>query len=365
MKKKVLLSIIIPLIFASLGGCSIKKKIHLTFGTELKQDIYTIKELTTSELLDKAKNEKEVFLLATYQGSYSEDCLCWNTFQNIIANYMNSNRDMVYVYDAQSQDETIKHLKIEKLEDSTPHLYIFNGEQKLASFSYKNSRDKAIFEDLTGTTMRHKVRQFVEAPLMSYVNTNYAQSETIKNTQGLVVLYMRRGCGDCSYAIPNVIIPYIKSHKINFGIRIVDLQDLYDLSKKESASEEEKAQYQNTKDLARLSETASEKYGYLNGVVPTLQYYSRGELIDSCVFFNDEVVKKEDGTYYISNSFYSEERLTSIKYANDIENNVLKNMVLSADEVVTTTSGYAYWAQEKAAQYHKPLMEAFLDCYCR
>ena len=365
MKKKALLSIVVPLLFVSLNGCSTRPAIRLTFGTELKQDIYTLKELTTAQLLDKAKNEKEVFLLATYQGKYSEECLCWNTFQNVIANYMNLTRDMVYVYDAQSQDESIKQLGIEKVEDSTPYLYIINGEQKLASFSYKNKKDKGIFEDIQGYTMEHRVRRIVKTPLMHYVGTDYTQSNAIKNTQGLIVLFMRRGCGDCSYVIPNVLIPYINTHKINFSIRLVDLQDLYDLSKKEDASEVDKAEYQNTKDLCQLSESANATFGYLNGVVPTLQYYERGELKDACVFFNDEIAQKEDGSFYISNSFYSEERLTSIKYANNVENNVLKGMDLNSEEVITTTSGYTYWAQEKAAQYHKPLVEAFLDTYCK
>ena len=365
MKKKVLFSIIVPLLFASLNGCSHRPTIRLTFGTELKQDIHSLKELTTAELLDKAKNEQEVFLLATYQSEYSEDCLCWNTFQNIIANFINLTHDLVYIYNTQNIDDSIKHLNIEKPEDSTPCLYIFNGEQKVASFSYKNSKDKGIFEDLKGHTMQHRVRRFVERSLMHYVDVNYTESNSIKNTQGLVVLFMRRGCGDCSYAIPNIIVPYIKTHKINFGIRIIDLQDLYDLTKKEDATEEEKAQYQNIKDSCGLSESSNANFGYLNGVVPTLQYYQYGEIIDTSVFFNDEIGQKEDGSYYISNSFYSQERLTSIKYANDIENNVLKGMKLNSEEVISTTSGYTYWVQEKAAQYHKPLMEAFLECYCK
>ena len=365
MKKKVLFSIIIPLLFVSLSSCQIKEKARLTFGTELKQDIYTLKELTTSQLLDKAKNENEVFLLAAYQGDYSEECSCWTTFQNVIVNYMNSYHGLVYVYNAQSQDETIKHLNIEKADDSTPYLYVFKGEKKLASFNYKNSKDKGIFEDLKATTMNNRIHSIVNSPLMYYVPTSYTQGDGIKNTEGSIVLFVRRGCGDCNYAIPNVLIPYINSHKIRSSIHIVDLQDLYDLSKKETASEQEKAEYQNTKDLCGLSETTSEKYGYLNGVVPTMQYYVKGELIDSSVFFNDEIAKKEDGTYYVSNSFYSEERLTSIKYANNIKNNVLKGMDLKDDEVVTTASGFSYWSQEKAAQYHKPLMEAFLDYYCK
>ena len=365
MKKKILLSIIIPLVFASLSGCTAKEKYRLTFGTQIQQDLTTVKELTTAQLLDKAKNEKEVFLLATYQGSYSQDCLCWATFQNVIVSYMNRSHEIVYTYDTQTIDDTVANLKIEQYEDSTPALYIFAGEKKIASFSYKNSKDKGIFEDPKGITMKQRVHAFVERPLLYYIYPEEVQHNQVKYHSSMVVLFMRRGCGDCSYVIPNVIIPYISSHKLQIGIRIVDLQDLYDLSKSETATEEEKAEYQNTKDLYKLSETTSEEYGYLNGVVPTLQFYNQGSLADSTVFFNDEIAKKEDGTYYVSNSFYTKERLTSIKYADNVKNNVLKDMVLNEEDVITTASGYSFWAQEKAAQYHTPLLTAFLDAYCR
>ena len=71
------------------------------------------------------------------------------------------------------------------------------------------------------------------------------------------------------------------------------------------------------------------------------------------------------GNYYISNSFYDEDRLTSISYASKIDNNVLLGMKLPKEDVVTTSTGYAFWAQEKAAKYHDPLFKAFLDTYCR
>ena len=40
-------------------------------------------------------------------------------------------------------------------------------------------------------------------------------------------------------------------------------------------------------------------------------------------------------------------------------------MTIPEEDVVKTESGYMYWAQEKAAQYHTPLLTAFLDTYCR
>ena len=366
MKKKLLLSVIIPLSFASLVGCSKqqeeKEKLHLTYGNRMQVEVSSLKELSNEELLVKARDDKEVFLLAVYQGEYSEDCLCWSTFKNVIVNYSNYCNRIVYIYNAQNQDESLKDLHIEKLNQSTPYLYIFNGEEKLASFSYNNQKDRAIFEDRKGNTMKERVNQVVDKPLMYYIYPEEVQHNSIKYHSSWLVLYIRRGCGDCKYVIPNVIIPYINSHKLDIGIQIVDLQDLYDLQKQEGT---EGLPYDSMKDICQLSEDGSETYGYGKGVVPTLQFYETGHLTDASVYFNDEVSQKEDGTYYISNSFYTEERLTSLKYVDNVQNKVLKGMTLPEEDVIKTESGYMFWAQEKAAQYQTPLLEAFLDTYCR
>ena len=363
MKKKVLLSIIVPLLMASIVGCSKeekKEKPHLTYGSETQASLSTLKELSNSELLVKTRDENEVFLLAVHQGEYSEDCLCWATFKDVIVNYMNLNNRLVYVYNAQNQDDSLKNLHIEKIEQSTPYLYVFNGEEKLATFSYSNQKDRKLFEDRSATTMKQKVDEVVDKPLMYFISPEEVESAANKNKNGFLVLYIRRGCGDCKYVLPNVIIPYIYTHELAFSIHIVDLQDLYDLQNKPETSG---MPYDGMKDRCQLSENGNETFGYGKGVVPTMHYYRQGVLSDASVYFNDEVAQKEDGSYYISNSFYSEERLTSLKYAEFVENNILKGMSLPVEDVIKTESGYMFWSQEKAAQYHTPLLNAFLDLY--
>ena len=363
MQKKIVLSLIAPLLFASLISCNNdKEKVHLTYGTEMQETLFTMKELTNDELLNKAKDEKEVFLLAVYQGEYSEDCMCWATFENVIVNYMNLFNRLVYVYNAQNQDDSLKELKIAKLDQSTPSLYIFNGEKKLASFSYNNVKDKAIFEDKKANTINERVNKVVDKPLMYYIHPEQVEQSAKGNTDGFLVLYIRNGCGDCKYVLPNVIIPYIYSHKLNVGIRIVDLQKLYD---EQNNDETGALPYDSMKDICQLSEIGNETYGYGKGVVPTIQYYKEGNLADASVFFNDELGQKEDGTYYVSNSFYTQERLTSLKYVSNVETKVLKGLVIPSEDVITTNWGYSFWAQEKATQYHTPLLTAFLDTYCK
>ena len=362
MKKSLcLLTVILTLPF--LSSCQKEKvieKVYLTYGTCIETRISDLPELDNDTLLEKTRSD-EVFLLAVNQGQYSENCLCWSTFLNVIEKYVNAYNEKVYLYNAQEQTDEMKDLRIKKINQSTPMLYIFKGKDQIASFSYSNKKDKTIFSDITGNEMNERVHQYIKAPKMFYVDEKYIDEEMPK-MRSSTLLFMRSGCDDCKYVIPNVIIPYFNSYATMHDFLLFDMQSYYDQQKQQ---EDGSKPYDNLKEKYQLSENNGNLLGYQQGVVPTIQYYKSGELIDSAVFFNDVVAKKEDDSYYISDSFYSEERLTSLHYLNNVQNKVLKGMSLNADEVATTPSGYAYWLQEKAAIYHTPLFKAFLDYYVK
>lgn len=361
MKKKLLVLSLIPIAFSSLIGCSSKKDV-LTFGTYINQAITSLDVLSNEELLTKANNN-ETFLLAVYQGSYSEDCLCWSTFQNIIASYMNKYNERVYVYNAQGKDDTISHLKIDKYEESAPSLYVFSGNKQLAKFSEKNSKDKSIFGDTTCQAMYQRVHKVINKPKIYYVDDAFLK-ENLGKTSKAIVSFVRKGCGDCSYVLPNVIIPYIKQKNTKNDLWLFDMQDVYDISKCETASEEEKGQYQALKDYYGLSVSGNATFGYQEGVVPTTHYYENGVLKDASVYFNDSVSIKEDGSYYVSDSYYSSERLINLTYLKDVKfTTILKDMTVQNNNVLFTKNGNPYWSQEDAAKYHTPILKAFLDYY--
>ena len=136
MKKLLLLPLLVLPLLTGCDGNKEVEKYHLTFGSKMQlgnED--AIKELSSSELLAKTRDEKEVFLLAVYQGEYSETCLCWNTYQEALKNYCFNYSGLVYLYNAQNVEPTMSHLKIEKLNESTPYLYIFNGEKLIQNVS--------------------------------------------------------------------------------------------------------------------------------------------------------------------------------------------------------------------------------------
>ena len=239
MKKKIIL--LLPLLFSSfmLSSCQKEEPVSLTYGTYLENDVDSLKELTNSELFTKSKDENEVFILAVYQDQYSSSCFCWTTFKKIIATYINTYHEQVYLFNAYNQENNLSSLGIEKYEDSTPLLYVFNGETQLARFSYKNNQDRAIFGDLKGHAMYERIHKYVSRPSFYYVDEYYLNLE-LANQEEIALLFMRRGCGDCSYVLPNVILPYIHTHKITKDIWLFDLQDYYDMANKEDADEKEK-----------------------------------------------------------------------------------------------------------------------------
>lgn len=362
MKKRLLTLLPLLVIPFSINACS-SSKASLTYGTYIKSDASSLKELTNDELKNKATEDKEVFLLAVYQDKYSDDCLCWNTFKNVIANYTNTYHEVVYTFNAFNQDDSIKKLNIEKREDSTPLLYVFNGDKLVVKFSYANNQDKAIFEDLKGEAMNTRVHRKVNKPTMYFINEEW-MTTNYTATEELCLLFFRSACGDCKYVIPNVIIPYINKYQLNKNLLLFDIQSQYNDARKEGATAEEKEHYQNLKDKYGLSEKGNATYGYQNGVVPTIQYVKNGKLEDASVYFNDAIEKKEDGTFYISNSYYSEERLKDLKYLSKLpkEQSVLKGKEVKTGVISNQKGGY-YWSQEEASKSHRPLLEAFFDYY--
>ena len=363
MMKKSLILLVAILAAPFLSSCqkeNADEKVLLTYGTYIDTSISELPELDNDALLKKMQSD-EVFLLAAHQGKYSESCLCWSTFLNVIVSYSNAYNEKVYLYNAQEQTESMKDLGIKKLDQSTPMLYIFKGQEQIVSFSYSNKKDKKIFSDVSGETMDDKVHQYAKVPKMYFVDEEYIDDEMMKRHSS-VLLFMRNGCDDCKYVIPNVLIPYITETQIYQEVLLFDMQPYYDIQKQ---AEDGSKPYDNLKNKYQLTENNGNLLGYQQGVVPTIQYYKDGVLKDSAVFFNDVVAKKEDGSYYISDSFYSEERLTSVHYLKDVMGNVLKGRSLKAEDVAITPSGYIYWLQEKAAVYHTPLFEAFLNYYLK
>lgn len=360
MKKLLLLPL---LILPMMTACDIGKtqeKVSLTYGTIMEDgNKDAIKELSNSELLAKTRDENEVFLLAVYQDQYSESCGCWLTYKEIVKRYCFKYNRLVYLYNAHNQTDELAHLKIEKLDQSTPYLYIYNGEKLVQKFSHSNKKYRRIFEDLSAEEMNRQIEGFTNRPHLYFTDEAHIPTENAHEKQ--FVMFMRHGCSDCKYALGEVLIPYIKGHTIGKDVYLFDMQKYYDLAKYPDASEEDKAYYQNLKNRYGLSEAEDNPFGYQLGVVPTIQYRNDGKVEAAAIYFNDVIEKREDGSYFIADSFYSEERKEALKDQYTFPN-VLKGMMVM-DGVIEGKNNTYYWSQEAANKYHKANFEAFLEYY--
>ena len=359
MKKKIVC--LLPLICTPflLSSCQ-KEHVDLTYGTYIESTLQTLKEIDSDDL-DNRLTKGETLLLAVYQGEYSKECTCLDTFKNVLVNFINTYHEEVFLFDAQKQSDAITQYKIQKFSESTLTLYIFKGYKQITSFSESKKADKSIFSDKTAKTMYNSVHQFASKPTMYYVDDAYLQSN-LANKDEAILLFIRNSCGDCKYVIPNAIIPYINDCRNVKDIWLFDLQPYYDIQK---TTGDESTPYDDIKDRYFLSASANAEFGYQQGVVPTMQYYQKGQLKDATVYFNDVVKQNTEGDYYIHTSFYTQERRNYTKYNKQMLNGVLEGMVLSEQDVAFTTNGDPYWIQEKAAVYHTPLLHAFLNMYCR
>ncbi len=366
-------ALLLPMLIAALvlPSCSqerVDNRPIMTYGTYIKHTVNSIRVLSNEELYDRLYNKNEVLLLAVYQGEYSEGCGCWNTFKNVICYEANYSHYQIYLFNAQDQDESLKDLKIKKINSSTPMLYVFHGKKQLACFSEANNRDKEIFRDTKNHELGGRVGQYVQPYCFLYYVDEDSLDKIISENYMKKVFFVRSKCSDCTYTINNVVRPFMEEQYNKEYLfepcYVFDMQPYYEIEKYYVDAE---PVYSNLKAKYHLTAASDEKNGYLGGVVPTAQQYQGNELLYSSVFFNDVISKNENNEYYISDSFYSEERLPYLSYLEDdlydypVEYKVLKRMKVPTNDVLFTSNGTPYLSQEKAAEYHTPLLRAFLS----
>ena len=184
MKNKLILVPMISLAFVALTGCA-DKKVNLTYGTYLPQNVESLKAIGDMDIFFRTEYYNETFIVATYQSDYSEDCLCWSTFKQVIVNYMNKYHEKVYLFD--TKNDTAERLKMDRYQDSTPALYVYHGTKQLAKFTYKNSQDKTIFTELNAETMYERIHKHVSKPGLFEVNDEYLSNNLSKMDEAITL----------------------------------------------------------------------------------------------------------------------------------------------------------------------------------
>ena len=358
MKKIKYALLLAPLLIGSLTGCGDSNKIRLSYGNLITDENSKTgaREIDYSDIqrmmdpTSRSANENFLLVVAPTNG-----CYCWEKFQIVLKQFINETNYLVYQIKISEFDNDVDKFGI-AMKQGNVALNIISNAKVIKTYV-----DSTIFENVT--SLKSELNKHIKEPLLYYVDQNQLNDLIKEKRENMLVYYARNGCGDCAYATPNAVLPYLYSHNFTTKFYIIDIQDLYDDARNNGSSE-----YQEFKDIFNLSNKFSPEYGYGNGVVPTFQYYEKGQIIDASVYFNDSLIKKDDGTFEISETYYTQLRTRNLKYLKNVKTNVLEGLIIPEEDVDVFEFGgnnYYSWNQNKASVYHKPLFEAFMDTYAK
>ena len=367
MKKKILLAFLAPMTIMAMAGCDFNSGMKLTYGTYITSEdakVCDAVELNFGGLSQKmdetSQYTNENFLLVI---SPTNGCLCWANFQNVLKTFIADTHYLVY------------QIKITEFGQDTMGFKMQQGHVSFAIVKggkiIKQYMSSTIFD--SAEALKAEVKKYVRDPELYFVDQDYLDDK-IKNHEDVFVEYMRSTCSDCGYADPNSLWGYAAQNKFKKKMYVIDLDNLdfgidkytTDEDGKQVQTDEYKAEYQRFKDVHYLSSKFSTELGYGNGVVPTFQYYERGELKDAMVYFND-TVEKVNGELTVTTTYYDIYRKNNLKYLTNVKTPVLQGLKLTAEDVDDYTAyGFGYvWKHEKADAYYKPLFTAFMDLYAK
>lgn len=346
-------SFILPLLIVPfLASCeSTEGKTQLTYGTYMHEEAV---QLSSSEFSTHFNNE-ENFLMAIYPKDST--CFCWKYFSEVINQTVKDEHLLIYKFYANDVDDNVDMKEVGGFNNrmNAPTFYIIKNK-KIAR--YYNYSDAANFfkkkDEFVGEISNH-----IKKPRMFYLSKEQVDAK-LENKETFSLFYARNECGDCNYVIPHTLVPYFDSlERETNELYIFDMQPYYAGS---SASEEEKAAYQEFKDHYLLSEAGNATYGFGKGVVPTFHYYEAGLLADACVYANDDALTYDNGVYHPTGSYYNASRLDHLHYLREVEVSNLTTIEILEEDTVTYENSH-YWKISSASSYYNPILIAFLDAY--
>lgn len=360
MKRKILL---IPLTVFSLIGCNKNEnkngKVYLNTGSLIDNE-------ATKILFTDLKGmiyDKNSFLLAVYPGEKSS-CGCWLNFSDNLNSFVKENKEIVYKINYGLLEDNRESFGLDYLSDR-PTFAIFKDGKLHKQWVYNKAGDD---QDLftSKTYFKNLVNKYTVAPKVLFLDQTMLD-EKIK-TDEFVVMYEWKSCPDCTYCLPNAVYPYFKkgNNKDKKDIYIIDLQIKGLLLDEEGNYAPNNENYINFKNEHGLSKKGNEDFGYNNGYVPTFQYYKNGKLESSSVYFNDVIgYNEQTSTYFIEDTFYTNERSSKLRYLDDFEGekSLLGLNIPSEQLNINSETNKASWKKEYAEIVHNPYLYAFFDYY--
>lgn len=337
--------LLIPYLILGVSACSTNNKFTLSYGTYKDDNAIEINYADLGTII----NNKESFLLTVHP--LDESCTCWRDFKRVQKEYVETYRTIIYQINI-SEFNNNSTYGIKVVNDA-PTFTLFKKGKLYKEYQYNSNVSLFKYTD----KLHEEVSKYTYIPSLYKVDLDYLK-DVINNKKEKTTLihFTRESCPDCSYCLPNALIPYIETkHQLANKIYLLDLDEYKDIS------DEVKATFQ-------LAEATNSAFGYKTGVVPTTQVYKQGVLKDASVYVNDSIAKKDNGEYYIKETYYTTARSKNLSYLDNIKTPVLENLVLTVKDITKYEyegGEYLFWNYESASKYHTPLLYAFLDMYTK
>lgn len=337
----------------TLSGCNKDERTKLQYGQMISTDVSMIDYLTLKEKMD----DHETFLLAVS----SPTCSCWATFRGVLSEYIKNNHVIVYAIPYESfhdaSGKTLDTFGLNIQSGYTSFAIVNKGELKA---NLKSGKDQ-IFK--SSTSFESFMSNMVILPRIFYISLDEVDL-LYKKDETSLIYFARSNCSDCSYFNKYFLDDYdVKNTMFILDCETIGIRE-YD--EEGHLTPESQIAWNAFKQAYGLGSDNNPKYGYNTGYVPTMLLVHGGESVNyvsGAVYFNDSVSKDEDG-YYISDSYYTSERLPNLQYLQNLDSSfrgltTLKGHRLNIDEV-EAYGEYYFWKQEEAAKLHDSLMNEFL-----
>ncbi|MCR4562601.1 MAG: hypothetical protein K5694_05310, partial [Bacilli bacterium] len=296
-------------------------------------------------------------------GNIGDGCTCFSEYEASLVKYCKSENALIYTTKPVEFDggRELYGLKVSSASGYETMAIFVDGELK-----YQRQREGEHDEwSNNPTTFSTWMRQRIDYSDMLYINID--QFETLKaELPQFTIGWMRADCGDCSYVERNFLKTFNLQDRATSYVIDCDVPGIR-LNEDGSVNQEK---WQLFKDEHFLSTVNNEALGYGTGYVPTWQHVVSGQVDDMEVYFNDSVTKKEDGTFYVSQTYWDDSRNHEFfNYLSEGTTTNILNLEVPEEDIETYDyPGYGtfhMWKQEAAAKYHDKLLNDYLSFYLK
>lgn len=315
-------------------------------------------------------NNQESFLLLVYDKGNT--CTCWYRYEATLLKAMKAKNLLIYGIDPK-EFEGGKETYTIQYSSSEENLVIFQEGQVLAQKSTNGTDDPFVeYENFTNW-----LDQRIHESDMLSISKKQLDSLFLESpTSSFLVYFGRKSCGDCSYVDKSFLYSYNKEERNTSYYLDCDEVGIRFESEEDKKNGNVGSIWQDFKNEYGLSAKYNEELGYGEGFVPSFILYNKGQsqdkkaalIRDMVVTFNDEV-QEENGKYVLSDSFYSESRVSNSEALSSLKEEgidvLLKGKEIGKEEVETYPNGALSWKKEAALKKEGPILKGFLDFYLK